>query len=309
MEMTLEKSPSVAIILLNWNGLEHTKKCLDSLREITFANATVIVVDNGSQSEEVDALRSLGDIVLIENVKNLGFTGGNNVGINYAFEKGFDFIMLLNNDTVVEPNFIEPLILALQDPRVGAAQPKINTMSEKNVIWNAGGTFNKVLGRPITIGSGANDIGGYDDAKNIDWITGCCLIFPRHLVSDVGLLNDVFFILFEDVDWSLRARNAGYNLLYIPESKIYHFESATAKSIVKTKEGTRSPFRQYLNVRNHLFIVRRYVPFRFKGFAFFDQLFKISIYLGYYVLRGRWNKLRMTLRGLRDGLGEYRELS
>lgn len=306
--MTLEKSPSVAIILLNWNGLEHTKKCLDSLRHITFTNATVIVVDNGSQSEEVDALRSIGDIVLIENVKNLGFTGGNNVGINYAFGQGFDLIMLLNNDTVVEPNFLEPLVLALQDPRVGAVQPKINTMSDRNIIWNAGGIFNGRLGRPTTIGAGNQDNGDYNKSKEVDWITGCCLAFPRKMVREVGLLDDLFFILFEDVDWSLRARNAGYTLLYIPESKIYHFESATAKSIVKTKEGKRSPFRQYLNIRNHLYIVRKYVSWKFKIIAGFDQFFKISIYLSYYLIRGRWNKFRNTLKGLRDGLSEFNKL-
>ncbi len=296
-------SKSIAIVLVNWNGFDHTIKCIDSLRTVSYSRASIVLVDNGSEEKELERLREIPNVILIENEKNLGFTGGNNVGIKYAYESGFDFIMLLNNDTTVEPGFIEPLINELEES-VGAVQPKIYSMHDREQIWSAGGRFKAWIGLPVTIGEGSKDNGQFDEIKTLDWITGCCLTFRREMVDEVGYLDDTYFILFEDADWSLRARSKGYNLLYIPDSKIYHFESATAVSRKKGKEGYRSPFRQYINIRNHLFLVRKHVPAKFMFSAAIYQMVKITKFLVYYVLRGRWTKFRYTLRAIRDGLGK-----
>lgn len=298
---------SVGIVLVNWNGLEHTLKCIDSLREISYANVTIILVDNGSEQKEVEKLREVSDIRLIENPRNLGFTGGNNVGLKYAYDEGYDFIMMLNNDTTVEPGFLEPLLAAF-DESVGAVQPKICSMHETDIIWSAGGKLNPWIGLPTTIGEGLSDHGSFDDFRELDWITGCALLFSRKMIEEVGYLDDDFFILFEDANWSLRCRHKGYKLNYVPASKIYHFESATAIARTKGKEGFRSPFRQYINIRNHLFFVRKNLPARYLPTAYFYQIIKIAKYLLYYILRGRWQKFRFTLRGVKHGLGKFRKI-
>lgn len=307
MELKNSDLSSVAIVLVNWNGFDHTIKCIESLRNISYTNATVVLVDNGSKPEEVERLREIPGVVLIENPKNLGFTGGNNVGVQYAYEQGFDFIMMLNNDTTVDPGFLEPLIDAFDDT-VGAVQPKIYSMHDTNIIWSAGGKLNSWLGVPKTIGEGLADNGDYDEPGNLDWITGCALLFPGSIVGEVGYLDDDFFILFEDANWSLRCRQKGYSLRYVPSSKIYHFESATAIARTKGKEGYRSPFRQYINIRNHLFFIRKTMPARFLLTAYAYQVFKISGYLIYYILRQRWQKFRFTVRGVRHGLGRFRKI-
>ena len=299
------KDKSVAIILVNWNGFEHTIKCINSLRDLTYRNYEVIVVDNGSDPKELIELKKITNIKLIENGSNLGFTGGNNVGMSYAYSSGFDCIMLLNNDTTVEPGFLEPLLQVLIDDNVGAVQPKIYSMHESNVLWSAGGTFNKLTGKPKTRGAGEYDEGHYDCDRDLDWITGCCLTFRKEMIDKVGYLNDLYFIMCEDVDWSLRAKNLGLSLQYVPESRILHFESASAKSSIKSSEGTRSPLRQYQNVRNHLFIIRKYVPPMYWIFAFFDQSIKILTHLCYYALKGRKEKFRLTVKGLVDGLRRF----
>lgn len=298
---------SVGIVLVNWNGLVHTLKCIESLKGITYTHMTIILVDNGSEPEEVQKLREISGITLIENPVNLGFTGGNNVGIKHAYVQAFDFIMMLNNDTTVEPDFLEPLVAAFNHS-VGAVQPKICSMHETDIIWSAGGKLNQWIGLPRTIGEGLSDNGDYDSTAELDWITGCALMFSRRMIEEVGYLDDDFFILFEDANWSLRCRSKGYILNYIPTSKIYHFESATAVSRTKGKEGFRSPFRQYINIRNHLFFVRKNLSVRFLPTAYFYQLIKITKYLVYYLLRGRWQKFRFTLRGLKHGLGKFRRI-
>ena len=294
--------PSVAIILVNWNGLDYTLACIDSLKAVTYTNFQVIVVDNGSQEEQVATLRSLASIHLIENEENLGFTGGNNVGIEYALAQGFDQIMLLNNDTEVAPNFLEHLVPIAESQKVGAVQPKIFQINSK-VIWSLGGRFNSVFGKPRTIGAGQKDELKWQKGNiTADWLTGCCLLARASVFKEVGLLDNNYFALCEDVDWSLRGRNRGYELRVVNESIIYHHESASDKSKVKTTEGYRSPFRQYLNVRNHLYLVRKFVPWYFKPVAFSYYLLRAISFAVYYALRRRPKKLKMTVKGLIDGL-------
>src|SRR5690606_24319194 len=146
--MDFMEEPSVAIILVNWNSYTHTKKCLLSLREIIYRNYKTIVVDNGSSDGSGDSLeKEFEELTLIRNPENLGFTGGNNVGIKYACESGFKYLMLLNNDTEVEPDFLTPLIERMEeDDKIGAIQPKFYFLLNKGKIWNAGGRFYPSIG-------------------------------------------------------------------------------------------------------------------------------------------------------------------
>lgn len=300
--------PSLAIILVNWNGIDHTLKCLGSLGNIDYQNFEIIVVDNGSELEEVEKLRALNKIVLIENSKNLGFTGGNNVGIAYAIEKRFDMVMILNNDTTVEPNFIAPIVQQLENEDVGAVQPKIMSMHHPHLIWSLGGKFNTWKGWPETIEAGKldNDI---TEPYCTDWLTGCCIVARREIFEEVGLLDDDFFALCEDVDWSFRAKKKGLRLIIVPTSKIYHYESASTNTILPNAEGKRSPFRQYLHIRNHLYLIRKHPKRTILPFAYTYHIMRFLAFLLFYAIRNRPQKLRKTLIGFRDGLSSFKEVA
>src|SRR5690606_12850077 len=145
------------------------------------------------------------------NAENLGFTGGNNTGINYAVERGFKYLMLLNNDTEVEPDFLQLMIERLEkDPAIGAIQPKFFYLNDKQKIWNAGGTYFRSIGLTHTIGNNDSNKPAYDQYKEIDWITGCCFLVRTEIIQKIGGLADKLFIYYEDVDWSYRIKALGY---------------------------------------------------------------------------------------------------
>ncbi len=300
------RNPSVAIILVNWNGSKLTVDCIESLRLLEYDNFETIVVDNASESEDLATLRTRQDITLIENQRNLGFTGGNNVGIDYALEKDFQYILLLNNDTTVSPDFLRLMLEPFADENVGAVQPKIYLMEDKARIWSAGGELNPWIGFPRTIGSRRLDSEEFSQAKDLDWITGCCFLIPTDLVRTIGPLDDIYFAIFEDLDWSLRIRKEGKVLRYQPKAHVYHVGSASTTAKKKGKEGRVSPTRHYLNVRNHLFMIRKNIAFPHIIGAAAVQVIKLTIYLTYFALRGRWTKFKKTLKGVRHGLGEIK---
>lgn len=296
--------PSLAIVIVNWNSFDVTHNCLASLRAIDYPDYRVIVVDNGSNDGSGDKLKSkFPEIVLLKNEKNLGFTGGNNTGIEFALNEGFELVMLLNNDTIVTPDFASSLVAVLQqDLNIGAIQPKIMFNQEREVIWNAGSSFSKVWHLTKTIGMGEADKGAYDKQMEIPWVTGCCFLTKSSIIREVGKLDDRFFIYYEDTDWSFRIKKAGYKLVYEPSSKIYHEVGKSNDNRETFGEGNLSPFSHYVNIRNHIFIVRRYA----KGFFFITsmlyQLYKLTGYSQYFLIRGRFKKLRASFRGFYHGL-------
>ncbi|PIQ47500.1 MAG: hypothetical protein COW03_14740 [Cytophagales bacterium CG12_big_fil_rev_8_21_14_0_65_40_12] len=305
--MSLSESaslPSLAIVIVNWNSFNVTAACLLSLRSLEYNNFEVIVVDNGSKDNSTEQLRSeFPEVTLLEHEENKGFTGGNNTGIQYALDHGKDLIMLLNNDTIVSADFATILIKALlADASIGAIQPKIMYNQERDVIWNAGGFFNSFYSLFKTRGLDKKDQGQYDNPIDVDWITGCCFLVRSNIVQQIGLLDDKFFIYYEDSDWSFKIRRLDYRLRYEPGAKIYHEAGMSNQNRKGHNEGNISPFSRYMTIRNHLFMVRRYA----KGInllgSWANQVLKISIYIGYFVLRRRFTKLKFVIRGLRDGL-------
>ncbi len=297
-------SPSVAIILINWNGYEFTSQCLRSLRGLTYEQYQVIVVDNASTDGSFDALKDeFRDAVFLQNNSNLGFAEGNNVGMRYAVAQGFSFICLLNNDTEVEPDFLTQLMEAIDEkPAIGAVQPKILYNQQRKIIWNAGGIFNPWLGTSSTIGVNQLDTGKYNEQRTVDWITGCCILLPCDTLKEIGLLNKEFFAYFEDVDWSFRIKARGKSLIYVPDSIIYHEAGMSTKAKLKGKEGYVSPLVHYLNIRNQFFILRLYSKGVYFPSAWAFQCFKVFAHLIYFAVRGRVEKFKSVLTGVMHGL-------
>lgn len=307
--MDLKSQPSIAVIIINWNGYSLTHACLMSLRKVAYPNFKLILVDNGSVDGSAKKLKKeFPEIDLIESKTNLGFTGGNNLGIEWALEKSFDYILLLNNDTIVEPDFLEPLIDFLENnPSYAAVQPKIMFEKERNKIWNAGGGYFRWLGMSWSIGIGKEDLGQYQTEQDTAWITGCTILVRSKVIREIGMFDERFFAYYEDVDWSLRMKKHGYRLRYLPQSKIYHVAGASSNKPNHPKEGTVPAVIHYYRTRNHLFLIRNHAnPVSFL-LSLLYQTIKNSAFIFYLTLKGRFNKVKAIINGHYDGLFEKRK--
>lgn len=301
--MKNDLNPSVAIILVNWNGFDYTRTCLVSLSKIDYLNHHILVVDNGSTDGRLPKLKKeFSNVQYLESTSNLGFTGGNNLGINAALKSKFDLILLLNNDTEVEPDFLSNLVHFQQsNPEYGIVQPLILFNQERDIIWSGGGKFQKWLGRSKTIADRLPlDQYSNEDNKDLDWATGCCMLVPAFIFNEVGKLNDSFFAYFEDVDFSLRVVDHGYKIGLAPKSVIYHEAGAASKK--QSSEGQLSPTVFYLTARNQLFQLRLHVGFPHYLIAWPYQMIKFMMWITYFCLRLRIRKVKAVIFGLYDGL-------
>ena len=300
--MAFTPDPSVAIILVNWNGFDFTAACLESLRKVEFPDFKIILVDNASENSEGKKLLStFPEIILIENKENLGFAGGNNVGIVKALEDGYSHIMLLNNDTEVEPDFLGEMMRKFQSGgNLGVVQPLITFLNDKDKIWSAGGKWNSLLGRAITLGDRKQLDEYLPEDVPLDWATGCCMLISREALLAAGLLNESYFAYFEDVDWSLRFRQKGFEIALAAKALVYHEAGASSKK--KHAEGILSPRVFYFHVRNQFYLIRGSQ----KGISFLFSVgyhcIRFSLWMAYFCLRGRFQKLKSVAKGLRDGL-------
>jgi GT2 family glycosyltransferase len=249
--------PSVAVVVVNWNGLRDTRECLRSLQAATYPNFRVIVVDNGSEGDDAAEIRREfgGFAEVIETGENLGFAGGANAGIRRALAEGAEYVLLLNNDVVVAPGFLEPLVAAAQArPRLAAACPKAYFQDRPDVIYSTGGAVSLWTGTARQIGRGERDRGQYGSIARRDYADGLCMLIPARALREVGLLDEDYFLYWEETDWCLRARERGLVCYYVPESHVWH-----------RAERSRAPDASYnyLYRRNALLFVRkRGTPFQ-----------------------------------------------
>ena len=298
------KEPKIAIIIINWNTYQLTFNCLKSLKACTYNNKTIFLVDNGSEDGSGDKIAlEFPDINFIKNEINEGFTGANNKALKVILKQNFDYVLLLNNDTEVKPNFLSLLEARMDsDQNLAATQPLILDFPNKNTIWNAGGSFNSFFCLFKTRCKGMI----YNPKLKIDtytqWISGCCILVKIAVIKKVGLLDNRFFIYFEDADWSIRMTKLGYKLGVVPKSIIYHHSSGSNKKNNTSNEGNLSPYAHYLNVRNHIYLIKKHSFFFNNLGSWMYQILKITSYSIYFILRGRLGKFKMVWRGVLDGI-------
>ena len=297
-------NPSVAIIVINWNSYKLSFDCISSLKKCNYSNFKIILVDNGSKDFSIENLsKDFKSLDIIKNKSNLGFTGANNIAISKALKENFDYVMLLNNDTKVNKDFLSFLVERLKnDNKLGAIQPLILQMGDKNKVWNAGGEFIKLIGLSKVIDKGKNIKSIKSDKYYTEWISGCCIMLKSKVIKDVGLLDNSFFAYFEDVDWSLRIIKQGYNLGIDYRSIIYHHESGSSKSSSKSKEGFLNPMVHYYNFRNHIKLIKKHRNFFNLTFALVFQILKIVSFSSYFIVRFRFYKLKKMWHGVIDGI-------
>jgi len=229
--MTKNKQSKVSIIVITWNGIRHISDCLKSIQKSTYLNYEIIVVDNGSKDGTPELIsKEFSQVKLIREKKNLGFTGGNNIGIKQS--RG-EIIFLLNDDTKIHPRLIETLVRELESSsKIGIVGPKIYFMGEPDKIWFAGGKINWARGESSHLGRNLTDKElNNDSKKEVDFITGCALMIKKEVIDKIGLLDNKFFAFYEDADWCQKAKKAGYKVIYTPFGGVWHIKSATASRV------------------------------------------------------------------------------
>lgn len=243
--------PYVTIILVNWNGQTDTLACLSSLSRLQYPNYDIVVIDNGSTDDSVTAIQAVDpQVTVIESGANLGFVGGNNIGLEHARTLGADYALLLNNDTEVAPDFLQLLVEAAEaDPQVGIVGPLIYYFDRPDVVWSAGGAIDWTGGNTHMLGLNEQDHRQFGTVPYpADFVTGCALLIKMSLVEQIGMLDPRFFAYYEETEWCVRATRAGQKILVVPRAKIWHKISLTAREA--------SPQVHYYMVRNRLLFLK-----------------------------------------------------
>lgn len=241
--------PLVSIITINYNQAAVTCELLASLRQLTYPRVEVIVVDNASPTEDPGRIeREFPAVTLLRSAENLGFAGGNNLGLNHATG---EYLLFLNNDTEVAPDFLEPLVeLFEQNPRAGVASPKIIFHGTDNVIQYAGSRgINPWTGRSITVGQYEPDQGQHNHSTATELADGAAMMVPRRVIEAAGRMPEMYFLYYEELDWCEMIKRAGYTCHYVAQSTVYHKESMSV--------GKASVLKTYYMNRNRLLFIRR----------------------------------------------------
>ena len=222
----MNESPLVSIIILNYNAGELLLNCVDSLKKSTYTNLEILIIDNiSSDNSQKKCKEKFPDIKLIQNNENLGYCGGNNVGINEAKGK---FIVILNPDTIIEPNCIDELISAYNKFGNALYQPKILSLNEKDIIQSTGNMLH-VFGFGFARDKGNKVTNKEESIEKIGYASGTCLFTSREVFDKIGLLDEFLFLYHDDLDLGWRAAQIGINSYYVPKSKIFHVESYSLK--------------------------------------------------------------------------------
>lgn len=246
-------SPLVYVVILNWNGKFDTLECLASVESLSYPNFQVVVVDNCSNDGSVAAIHAaFPQFLVLVNNKNLGYAGGNNVGIRHALENNAEFILVLNNDTIVSPELISQLLLgATQYPKAGILGARLLYHDRPDIVWFDNAKWNASLNHFEYPGQNENvsSLGVSD--HDTDYVCGAALFIRSVAVQQIGLMDERYYLVWEEVDWCYRAREAGWQCIVIPQALVWH-------KVGSSFGGEASPLRTYFSIRNALLWYGRY---------------------------------------------------
>ncbi len=294
--MTDERTAKVCIVTINWNGLDDTLECLQSLESIDYRDYEVVVIDNGSKDGEADRIaHEYPDVELIRNSENLGFTGGCNQGIAFALAHSAEYVLLLNNDTVVTPDFLTKLVELYELlPDAGMVSPVI-LYNDRRRIWFAGAEVRHGIARHLHKGRLYESIDLGSQPFKTDYVPGTALLISARLIGRIGALNDEYFAYYEDLDWCYRARKVGYFSYVEPRAVIYHKKSGS------TGEGGHTKLNKvpaYFVARNGVLFASNLEGFEKMIYVIEQFLVKLPLSLVLLVKPQAWGSY---VRGLLDG--------
>ena len=286
--------PEISFVTVNYNGIVHTRDLLLSMRRsLSGLNYEGIIVDNGSSCDEASALKNeFPEFVFIRSDKNLGFAGGNNLGILRSTGR---YIMLINNDTLIPDNSVMELIRFMdKNPRIGAASPKIHFLNPPGTIQYAGySDLTPVTLRNHIDGYSQTDTGQYDTPHETAFNHGAAILVNRDALNKVGLMSEDYFLYYEELDWGMRFREKGYELWYLPQALIVHKESMST--------GSDSPLKRYYLSRNRLLFTQRN---RKGAVRILSYIYLITIAstkeIIVSLLKSRWDLAIAVFKGVKD---------
>ncbi len=283
------------IIVLNWNGEAVIVPCLRSLLGVTDVPLRIIVVDNASTDDSVAVVRrEFPGVEVIENERNLLFAEGNNAGLRRALDAGGRYMLLLNNDTEVDPRFASAMLSALQsDSDVGIVGPKILYHDDPRRIWYGGGNFFPVLGVPRHQNIRRIDGSFTDGRRDTGYVTGCALLVRREVIEDIGLLDPQYVMYCEDVDFCLRARRVGWRCVYEPNAVVWHKVSASSG-------GGMTPYKLEHRLRSTYRLFARFKPLWWRILLFPAHSLGFLFLVIALILGGRWRLARGAFQGVID---------
>jgi GT2 family glycosyltransferase len=286
------KQPLVSIITLNWNTTAVTCEFLTSVKEQnTYENIEVIIVDNASDHDPTASFTSIfPSAKIIRNLKNLGFSGGNNIGLKAALG---EYLFIVNNDTEFTPGLIESLLdVFKKNDDAGIVCPKFHCYFKKGIIEYAGyKPVNIFTGRNSMIGSGEIDRGQYDILNKTNYAHGGAMMVSKEALDDVGLMPEQFFLYYEELDWSVKFRKKGYTIYFQPLALIYHKESMTT--------GKSSPMKTFYLTRNRILFMRRNMPYSSLGVFFcYFVLFTIPKNSFIFLFKRQTDHLKSFWKGI-----------
>ncbi len=292
--------PSVCILMLNCNDSHDTLECLQSLRESTYESLRVLVVDNGSSDDSMERISTnFPEVELVRAQKNLGFTGGVNLGIKHLWNRDLDYILLLNNDTIVEKDFLQPLVEAMEsNPGAAGACGTIYAEHDRELVWYAGGRMIPWRGLAIQEHKGERiPKRSLGEPAETTFVTGCMTLLRRDVIKSENLEDERLFLYYDDIELSARLTREGYRLLYVPRSIIYH----------KVANERESTWKLYFSTRNRLLLIKTAFP----GFAgliarlYFSLVITLKLAVWAFVNKPFFHA---ALLGLRDYLASnYQE--
>ncbi len=291
--------PLVSIITINYIQIKDTVEFLESAQKITYPNVEIIVIDNnspaGKPTEEIK--KRFPKVKFIQSDTNLGFAGGNNVGIKIA--KG-EYYFLINNDTILFPGFLEPIVDFMQQhPDAGMASPKVLYPDEITIQFAGGTKISTLTGRGKCFGLMEKDTGQYDVNYKTELVHGGALIIPRKVVDKIGLMPELYFLYYEELDWCEIVKRMGYSIYYIGKSKIIHKESVST--------GTESPLKIYYLTRNRLLFMRRNsTPIQLSIGLLFFSLISIPKNTIQFLLKGKMRLIKPFYKGVFWNLVNYK---
>lgn len=223
-------TPSIFTVILAWNQLQETLACLDSLSQTRYPNVHFLLVDNGSTDGTAKVVaRDYPEVYVLRVKKNVGIAGGYNLGMEYALEHGAEYVMVMNNDTIVDPDMINHLVRAFEIyPSAGITIPKIyNYYGKPNRLWCVGAKWHRFPPRVKFAHADAPDGPQFNNIRSLEFAPSCCLLISREALKEIGLFDPNYYFYYDDWDFSARFRALGYKILFIPEAHLWHKVSAS----------------------------------------------------------------------------------
>ena len=256
----------VTLILVNYKTIDCVIECIESIKEQTYDNIEIIVVDNNSKDNCVDIINEKwSDVITIQNKENLGFSEANNIGINLAISRDADYIMLLNCDTILTKEYVLQLYeVAECNTNVGIISGKILYYYSTDLIWSAGGSLNAFKGSADIIDFNKKNYFPECKITECSFASGCCMLIPKRIFSEVGLLSNRYFLYFEDTDFCAKIVKSGAKIFINNNAIMYHKESVST--------GKRSNLYTYYNIRNRFIYIKHNIDKRHKPISYIYSL-------------------------------------